>query len=161
MKKLIALLLALVMVFSLAACGAGSAEQKAPESQPVVGEKEDSAQKELENKENIDNTVVRESVAIAYQSVTSLAPWGTNNNVPGNYEAYEMLYECDANGLYPVLADGSYAGNYMPGADHEAGTGVYTIKIHDGIYYHKGRHVTASDVAYSYMYQYQNETTSG
>lgn len=161
MKKLIALLLALVMVFSLAACGAGSAEQKAPESQPVVGEKEDSAQKELENKENIDNTVVRESVAIAYQSVTSLAPWGTNNNVPGNYEAYEMLYECDANGLYPVLADGSYAGNYMPGADHEAGTGVYTIKIHDGIYDHKGRHVTASDVAYSYMYQYQNETTSG
>lgn len=92
MKKLIALLLALVMVFSLAACGAGSAEQKAPESQHVVGEKEDSAQKELENKENIDNTVVRESVAIAYQSVTSLAPWGTNNNVPGNYEAYEMLY---------------------------------------------------------------------
>lgn len=161
MKKLIALLLALVMVFSLAACGAGSSEQKAPETQPVVGEKEDSAQKELENKENIDNTVVRESVAIAYQSVTSLAPWGTNNNVPGNYEAYEMLYECDANGLYPVLADGSYEGNYMSGADHEAGTGVYTIKIHDGIYDHKGRHVTAADVAYSYMYQYQNETTSG
>ena len=52
MKKLIALLLALVMVFSLAACGAGSSEQKAPETQPVVGEKEDSAQEELENKEN-------------------------------------------------------------------------------------------------------------
>ena len=160
MKKLIALLLALAMVLSLAACGGNASEEKPAEpTQPAVVE--DEAQEQLENKENIDNTVVRESVAIAYQSVTSLAPWGTNNNVPGNYEVYEMLYECDADGLYPVLADASYEGSYLPGADHEAGTGVYTVKIRDSIYDHKGNHVTAADVAYSYMYQYQNETTSG
>ena len=37
MKKLIALLLALVMVFSLAACGGGSekAEEKEPAGEPV------------------------------------------------------------------------------------------------------------------------------
>ena len=142
MKKLIALLLALAMVLSLAACGGNASEGKPAEpTQPAVVE--DQAQEQLENKENIDNTVVRESVAIAYQSVTSLAPWGTNNNVPGNYEVYEMLYECDADGLYPVLADASYAGNYLPGADHEAGTGVYTVKIRDSIYDHNGKHVTA------------------
>ena len=161
MKKLIALLLVLAMAFGLVACGGGGSAQKPAEPTQELGA-EDSAQAELENKENIDNTVTRESIAIAYQSVTSLSPWGTNNNVPGNYSVYEMLYECDANGdMYPLLADGSYEGSYLPGADHEAGTGVYTIKIHDGIYDHKGNHVTAADVAYSYMYQYQNETTSG
>ena len=161
MKKLIALLLALAMLLCLAACGGNaSSGNETPEETTPLGA-EDQAQEELENEENIDNTVVRESIAVAYQTVTSLAPWGTNNNVPGNYEAYEMLYECDANGLYPVLADATYEGNYLPGCDHEPGTAVYTVKIYDCIYDHKGNHVTAADVAYSYMYQYQNETTSG
>ena len=149
MKKLIALLLALAMVFSLAACG-GSGSEEVPEEPTTALGAEDQAQEELENEENIDNTVTRESISIAYQSVTSLSPWGTNNNVPGNYSVYEMLYECDANGdMYPLLADANYAGNYLPGADHEAGTGVYTVKIYDCIYDHNGNHVTASDVAYS------------
>ena len=160
MKKLIALLLALAMVCCLAACGGSSSDDKTPATTPSVGQ-QDQAQEELENTDNIDNTVTRESIAIAYQTVTSLAPWGTNNNVPGNYEVYEMLYECDVNGLYPVLADATYEGTYMAGCDHEPGTAVYTVKIYDCIYDHKGNHVTASDVAYSYMYQYQNETTSG
>ena len=159
MKKLIALLLVLSMVLCLAACGSSSGSKPA-ETQAEIGA-EDAAQAELENAENIDNTVTRESVSIAYTSVTSLVPWGTNNNVPGNYEVYEMLYECDAEGMYPVLADASYEGTYMAGCDHEAGTSVYTVKIYDCIYDHKGNHVTASDVAYSYMYQYENETTSG
>ena len=160
MKKLIALLLALAMVCCLTACGDSSSDNDTPATTPSVGQ-QDQAQEELENTENIDNTVTRESIAIAYQTVTSLAPWGTNNNVPGNYEVYEMLYECDVNGLYPVLADATYEGTYMAGCDHEPGTAVYTVKIYDCIYDHKGNHVTASDVAYSYMYQYQNETTSG
>lgn len=162
MKKLIALLLALAMVFCLAACGGNaSSDDETPETTSALGA-EDQAQEELENEENIDNTVVRESISIAYKSVTSLAPWGTNNDVPGNYSVYEMLYECDANGdMYPVLADASYDGSYLPGCDHESGSSVYTVKIYDSIYDHNGNHVTASDVAYSYMYQYENETTSG
>ena len=162
MKKLIALLLALAVVFSLAACGSSNTNSsEAAETTSALGA-EDSAQAELQNAENIDNTVTRESISIAYKSVTSLSPWGTNNDVPGNYSVYEMLYECDANGdMYPILADGTYEGTYMAGADHEAGTGVYTIKIYDSIYDHNCNHVTASDVAYSYMYQYENETTSG
>lgn len=160
MKKLIALLLTLSMLLALAACG-NSASGTTQQTQPSLGA-EDQAQAELENKDNIDNSVVRESIAIAYKSVTSLSPWGTNNDTPGNYEVYEMLYECDAGGdMYPILADGTYEGSYMPGCDHEPGTNVYTVKIYDSIYDHNGNHVTAADVAYSYLYQFENETTSG
>lgn len=160
MKKLIALLLTLSMLLVLAACG-NSASGTTQQTQPSLGA-EDQAQAELENKDNIDNSVVRESIAIAYKSVTSLSPWGTNNDTPGNYEVYEMLYECDAGGdMYPILADGSYEGSYMPGCDHEPGSNIYTVKIYDSIYDHNGNHVTAADVAYSYLYQFENETTSG
>ncbi len=105
MKKLIALMLTLTLVLSLVACGGNSTAptEAAPQAVTVAEE----AAEKLTNEENIDNTVVRESVAIAYKPVTSLSPWGTNNDVPGNYEVYEMLYECDTNGMYPVLADAS------------------------------------------------------
>lgn len=149
MKKLLALFLALAMLLSLAA------------SACALGEK-DAAQDSLESTESIDNTFRRSSISIAYKTVTSLTSWGTNNDTPGNYEVYEMLYECDANGdMYPLLADATYEGSYMAGCDHEPGSSTYTVKIYDCIYDHNGNHVTASDVAYSYMYQYENETTSG
>lgn len=146
MKKLITLLLILSMLLALAACG-NSTSGTTQQTQPSLGA-EDQAQAELENKDNIDNSVVRESIAIAYKSVTSLSPWGTNNDTPGNYEVYEMLYECDAGGdMYPILADGTYEGSYMPGCDHEPGSNVYTVKIYDSIYDHNGNHVAVKDVA--------------
>lgn len=151
MKRMLALLLTLAMVLCLAST----------ETAAAFGGK-DAAQDALENTEDIDNSVIRPSIAIAYKSVTSLSCWGTNNDTPGNYEVYEMLYECDRNGdMYPLLADASYEGSYMAGCDHEPGSNTYTVKIYDCIYDHNGNHVTAADVAYSYMYQYENETTSG
>lgn len=68
----------------------------------------------LTDKANIDNTVERDSITIGWQDATTLAPWGTNNDTPGNYEVYEMLYECTSNGeRYGVLADES-KGDFEP-----------------------------------------------
>ena len=73
MKRMLALLLTLAMVLCLAST----------ETAAAFGGK-DAAQDALENTEDIDNSVIRPSIAIAYKSVTSLSCWGTNNDTPGN-----------------------------------------------------------------------------
>ena len=161
MKKLLALLLALCMVLALAAC---------TDSTNGDSENTNNAKDQLENQENqgnlenLDedaNSYIRDQLTLAWNTASSLTCWGTNNDIPGNYEVYEMLYEVSSDGeLYPLLADASYDGNFMPGCDHEDGSGVYTVKIYDYIHDHNGTPVTAEDVAFSFMYQYENETTS-
>ena len=160
MKKFLALLLTLCMVLGLAACSNGASNpDNSNQAKDNLGSQE--SQSNLENIGNADNTYVRDQLVLAWNTASSLTCWGTNNDIPGNYEVYEMLYEVSADGeLYPLLADASYAGNFMPGCDHEEGSGVYTVKIYDYIHDHNGNPVTASDVAFSFMYQYQNETTS-
>jgi len=173
-KRIISVILAATMVTSLVGCG-GSANQTssandvaattanaeegtaAESSEPAVA----ATSVDLNDAGMIDNTVERASINIAWQDATTLAPWGTRNDTPGNYEVYEMLYECTSKGeRYGILADTS-KGSYVPGCDHEDGTGIYTVYIYDYIKDHNGRAVTASDVAYSYNYQFNNEDTSG
>ena len=164
MKKLLAMVLALCMVLSMTACGSSNSTNASPQSTESVKEalENQQSQQGLEDVNNVNNSVVRDQITIGWVATTSLTPWGTKNNTPGNYEVYEMLYECDAKGnIFPLLADASYEGSFMPGCDHEPDSGVYTVKIYDYIKDHKGNAITASDVAYSYMYQYENEETSG
>lgn len=167
MKKLLAILLVLCMVLSLAACGQKqtsndeNAENPAAETQSIK-EQLENQEEDLTDTENVDNTYIRDQITLAWATATSLSCWGTNNDTPGNYEVYEMLYECDSKGqVYPLLADATYEGTLMPGCDHEEGSNVYTVKIYDYIYDHNSNHVTAEDVAFSFMYQFENESTSG
>ena len=152
MKKLLALLLVVVMVAALGvpAYAAGDIEA-------------------LDNTAGVQNSgYIKDYIAVNSLVTTSLTPWGTSNDTPGNYEVYEMLYECDAlSNIYPLLADASRGGSYiyqgqpLPGCDHEDGTGVYDVYIYDCIYDHNGEHITASDVAFSYNWQLTNEAVSG
>lgn len=152
MKKLLAMLLALVMVVALGATAFADGELIA-----------------LDNSEVVENTgYIKDFIALNSPATTSLTLWGTSNDTPGNYEVYEMLYECDAlSNIYPLLADASRGGSYiyqgqpLPGCDHEEGTGVYDVYIYDCIYDHKGEHITASDVAFCYNWQLTNEAVSG
>ena len=152
MKKLLALLLVVVMVAALGvpAYAAGDIEA-------------------LDNTAGVQNSgYIKDYIAVNSLVTTSLTPWGTSNDTPGNYEVYEMLYECDAlSNIYPLLADANRGGSYiyqgqpLPGCDHEDGTGVYDVYIYDCIYDHNGEHITASDVAFSYNWQLTNEAVSG
>jgi ABC-type transport system substrate-binding protein len=160
-KRIVALLLTAAMAVGLVACGSSSDTASDTTNDTDNDAAAVEASVDLTDKANIDNTVERESINIAWQDATTLAPWGTNNDTPGNYEVYEMLYECTSDGeRYGVLADTS-KGDFEPGCDHEDGTGVYTVYIYDYIKDHAGNAVTASDVAFSYNYQFANETTSG
>lgn len=161
-KRILAAFLAAAMALSLAACGSSpQSTNSQTTSQQVNSAALPAAAVDLQDEANIDNTVQRDSITIAWQAATTLAPWGTNNDTPGNYEVYEMLYECTSDGQrYGVLADES-KGSFEPGCDHEEGTGVYTVYIYDYIKDHAGNSVTASDVAFSYNHQFNFETTSG
>lgn len=173
-KKIVSVLLVAAMTTSLVACGdtgnSSTTDNSSASTESASSDAESSAVQEiatvdnsadLTDEANIDNTVERESITIGWQDATTLAPWGTNNDTPGNYEVYEMLYECTSTGeRYGILADES-KGDYEAGCDHEDGTGIYTVYIYDYITDHAGNAITASDVAFSYNYQFNNETTSG
>ena len=162
-KRLLALLLAGAMIFALAACGSQGSDNPGTSNEPSSNnssapneskepEKVESSAVDLHDKGNIDNTIKRDSLTVGWNAPTSIAPWGTTNNVAGNYEVYEMLFETSADGeFFALLADASKG--EFGGYDHEAGTGDYTVYIYDYIYDHQGNHITASDVAWSYMYQ--------
>lgn len=165
MKKILALALAVLMLLAMAACGG-----KANTPTPTQSQQNTDVKEKLENQENTkditdsgkveDTGHIREKITVAADVVTSLTPWGTRNSTPGNYEVYEMLFECDSKGeMYALLADASKG--EFGGYDHEKGSGVYTVYIYDYIADHNGNPVTASDVAYSFMYQLQNEEVSG
>jgi len=167
MKKVIALLLALSMLFTLAACGSSASNTNtanAPANEEPVKDNlvEQKDQAALSDTANISNGTIRDKIVMVDKTSQSLAPWGTRNDVPGNYEVYEMLYECNTKGeVFPILADATYEGTWWPCMDHEKGAETYTVHIYDYIYDHNGNHVTAADVAWSFMYQFQNESTSG
>ena len=154
MKKILALLLALTMVFALVACGP-KADTPDPGKTDVPGVSEQPG--------NTDAPApVREEIVVATRTATALTPWGTNNGTPGNYEVYEMLYECDSKGnMYPLLADARVEGNILPGCNNVPGSGVYTVKIYDYIKDHKGNAITAEDIAFCYNYQRENAETKG
>lgn len=159
-RRLLALMLSLAMMLSLAACGGGSGSAPsggdAAESSTETGNTNDESV--MENAEN--NGYVRDSITLAFTGATSLTPWGTTNATPGNYEVYEDLFEITADGeMFAVLADETRG--EFGGYDHEAGTGVYTVYIYDYIFDHNGNHVTADDVVFSYTHQFEKETTSG
>ena len=174
MKKTLALLLALAMVLGLAACGgqqsgnAGTSDNSnpAPNAAETLQENNAALDSDVSNVENTG--YIKDYIALNCFAATSLTPWGTSNDTPGNYEVYEMLYECDAlSRIYPLLADADRGGSYiyqgspLPGCDHEDGTAVYDVYINDCIYDHNGNHITASDIAFSYNWQKDNEAVSG
>lgn len=169
MKKILAMLLALSLVLSLAACGGKQGTTDDNPTTPSANPTEPQHSELVSDVSKIENTgYIKDFISVNCLAATSLTPWGTSNNTPGNYEVYEMLYECDAlSNIYPLLADADRGGSYiyqgkpLPGCDHEDGSGVYDVYINDCIYDHKGEHITASDVAFSYNWQKDNEAVSG
>ena len=154
MKKIIALLLALAMVFALVACGTKQPADDQPANSGNVDNIVD------DNKGNVqeDNTNVQD-VAVVLDKVvqldtapTNLDPTAMNNSgMLFLWHVYEMPYQMSGFGgdLVPVLAD-STKGNYKPGMDHEAGSNEYILYIREGIKDHAGNELKASDVVFSY-----------
>ena len=172
MKKVLALILSLAMVvMSLAACGSSSttttttAAAGEETTTAAEGGETTAAEEETTTAEqgviDVDDSVVIEKCTVQYpevnvinkDSVLTLFPW-TSQVAACLSSVYEKLYDFDdySGDVKAVIADASYDGNFLPGCDHEEGTGDYTVHIHEGVKDHAGNELTASDVKFSWDY---------
>lgn len=123
-KRLLALLLALVMVFALAACGGGGTNET----------------KELMMETNAGN-------------VNPLAMRNSGPESYGIYEMLYTSEDGIGSDMVPWLADATRGGNNelgLKGMDHEVDSGVYYFYIYDYIKDSAGNTITAEDVVFSF-----------
>ncbi len=156
MKKIIALLLALSMVFALVACGnkpAADDEKPANTGSAVEDAVQDNNKDNVgESTEVKEAATIRESFTMLDSAPSNLDPTAMNSGGANwLWMVYEMPYQVDGFGgdLVPVLAD-STKGSFKPGMDHEAGSNEYILYIQKGIKDHAGNELKASDVVFSY-----------
>lgn len=140
MKKTFAMILALAMMFTLAACSDGSAEQKTSEENTTSSPENTAANSST----NVawEDTVVR--VAIDSDPGT-LGPYESNNSGRKQtlYSVYETLamYQERGTNVQGVMAKNWY----------EDGENTYVIELYDYIHDSIGNQITADDVIYSLM----------
>ena len=135
MKKILAMLLALCMVLSLAACGAKT-ETPAAEAAPAATEKAPAAAAAPEAAPEVKDTVI---IAIGDEPST-LDPtqgWGHGNTpiIQSTLVSYaaDMTFQNDLATEYSLSEDGL----------------VWTFKIREDAYFTDGEQVTAHDVAFT------------
>lgn len=136
-KKLLALLLALAMVFALAACGGNNDAPAAPgnDAAAAAGQAEgnDAAQAAYKTELNIAINA----------NPPSLDAHAANSNIVGGIGShiYEPLFAMNADNQPTAVLAESYEID-------ETGT-VYTIKLRQGVKFHNGQEMTADDVVAS------------
>ena len=144
MKKFLALLLAVMMVISMAACGNGNADVTvAPTDAADVTEAPTEAVEARENK-------------VILGDVTELTGDFTGGLIT-NGASDMMIYDL-VNDYGTMVAN--QGGNYVENptvmkewsrTDNEDGTATYTITINEGLVYNNGDPITAKDYAFSVM----------
>lgn len=138
MKKLLALLLALVMVLSMVACGAGNEPAQNENNNDAVSDQPAEGGEEA-------GPVLADSMVIGMQlDPESFNPWIMAN---------DARQQCFYNKIYETLAflrpDGSR--EYVLAKSVEPnGQGCYKVILHDNIFDSNGNQITASDVVFSY-----------
>ena len=148
MKKLLALLLAAVMVLSLAACGGTNTD---PTQAPTDGATEPTEAPTETPTDAPTTPVARENKLI----------FGTNTDVTGDWTngivtngASDMMISSMINdyGTLVTNQEGNYVENKTvlkswERKDNEDGSATYTISINEGLVYNNGEPITIKDYA--------------
>lgn len=139
MKKSLALLLALVMVLSLAACGSGAPAAEAPKADAPAAE---APQADAHAAQTPAAYKTELNIAIN-ANPPSLDAHAANSNIVGGIGShiYEPLFAMNGNNVPTAVLAESYEIS-------EDGL-VYTIKIRQGVKFHNGAEMVADDVVAS------------
>ena len=130
MKKFISMLLAMIMVLSLVACGGGeSAEGEQPGGE-----------------EQKTETMVEGGafVMAIEESINSLV-WYNNNSTDQGEQVFQSLYDP----LWNMNLDGTMDFYLAESCEISEDGCTYTVKMRDGVKWHDGEAVTADDVIYT------------
>ena len=152
MKKLLALLLAAVMVLSLAACGGTNTD---PTEAPTDGATEPTEAPTETPTDAPTTPVARENKLI----------FGTNTDVTGDWTngivtngASDMMISSMINdyGTLVTNQEGNYVENKTvlkswERKDNEDGSATYTISINEGLVYNNGEPITIKDYAFKLL----------
>lgn len=141
MKKLTALLLALAMLLSLAACGGSSGDSAGTADTSDTAETTDTADTS-DTAADIDTSVLKVALTNSFTGASAI-----NTANPYRFATLSQVYECllgNANGEYEGVLAESW---------EMTEPGVWTIKLYDGITDSEGNPFTSSDVAFSLQMQ--------
>ena len=144
MKKLICMVLALVMVLSLAACGGSSAPaatQAPAANTPAAGETAAPA------------AVSTDKLNVSIASEPDTLDPALNSAVDGGTMCSHLFaglakWDLDANGNLAIMTD--CAVELPEGVENEDGTVTYTYTLRDGLKWSDGQDLTAGDFAFAW-----------
>lgn len=155
MKKLLALLLAAVMVLSLAACAKSNTDSTGSTTTNVTGNNGDEGTTAPDATTAPNTAEVRENKIILGES-TEITGDFTGGLVTNG--ASDMLVDalCNDYGTFVIDQGGVYVENptvmkEWARTDNEDGSATYTITINEGLVYNNGDPITAADFAFKTM----------
>jgi len=145
MKKIIALLLALLLVFSVVGCAKTDDTEK-PDASANAPAEESSSEASVEaGSEDAGRDTINLTLN---QAIATINPYDGNALV-----AYQLYYQ-----IYETLFFLNDEGELEPrlGVSYEVGEDkmTYTVKLQKGVKFHNGQEMTAEDVAWSLEYGY-------
>ncbi len=144
MKRLIALLLALIMVFSLVACGAKKEEAPAETDAPAA---------ETPAESDTAAPAANDVLAICLASEPDTLDPALNSAVDGATMAVQLFaglakWSQNADGNLEIVAD--CAEELVEGVTNEDGTVTYTYTLKEGLKWSDGEPLTAGDFEFSW-----------
>lgn len=155
MKKLLALLLAAVMVLSLAACAKSNTDSTGSTTTNVTGNNGDEGTTAPDATTAPNTAEVRENKIILGESTEITGDFSGGLVTNG---ATDMLVDalCNDYGTFVINQGGTYVENptvlkEWARTDNEDGSATYTITINEGLVYNNGDPITAADFAFKTM----------
>ncbi len=167
MKRMLALMLALAMVFSLTACGGSSSDSDSGTTSGGSSSSDESSSSDASGSGTTAEEAESGSYTYSYSTSapSTWSPTDWQNEVEGDVQGYTMVYfydfvmndaadgydiVCEAASAMPEDVTADYAGNETYGVPADATEGyAWTITLNEAMCWEDGTPITADDYIYT------------